>query len=89
MEQILVREVMSGSATTTNGIFVTPDTPIDEAARLMHKYKINRLPVLSDEGQILGTITASDIARARIELASPTERRESTLVQTASGMLVK
>jgi len=55
----------------------------------MRMHKIDQLLVLSDGGQVLGTITESDIARARFELISSTERYEWTLAQTPSDMSVK
>lgn len=38
----------------------TPDTDIEDAARIMAKYRINRLPVVKD-GTLVGIITRDDI----------------------------
>ncbi len=89
MEQILVLDIMSSPATIREGIFVAPDTTLDEATRLMREHKIDQLLVVSAEGNAIGLVTESDITRARIEMSPQTERRESILAQTLSGMLAK
>jgi acetoin utilization protein AcuB len=57
-----LREVM-----IINPITIDPEADIDEAARLIYKYKIGGLPVIS-EGKLVGIITISDILEAFIEL---------------------
>lgn len=51
-----VEEVMSNDVTT-----VTPDTTVDEAAKLMAKQKIRRLPVVQD-GELIGVVAIADLA---------------------------
>ncbi len=50
-----------------NPITVDPETTIDEAAKLIYKYKIGGLPVIS-RGKLVGIITITDILEAFIEL---------------------
>ncbi|MBW2997430.1 CBS domain-containing protein [Candidatus Woesearchaeota archaeon] len=50
-----VRDVMS-----TKIITVEPRTHIDDAAKIMSKHKIKKLPVL-DDGKLLGIITSTDL----------------------------
>lgn len=50
-----------------NPIVIDPETSIDEAARLIYKYKIGGLPVVR-QGQLVGIITVTDILEAFIEL---------------------
>lgn len=50
-----------------NPITVDPDTYIDEAAKLIYKYKIGGLPVVS-QGKLVGIITVTDILESFIEL---------------------
>ncbi|MFN3505365.1 MAG: CBS domain-containing protein [Caldimicrobium sp.] len=57
-----IREVM-----IINPIVIDPETSIDEAARLIYKYKIGGLPVVS-QGRLVGIITVTDILEAFIEL---------------------
>jgi acetoin utilization protein AcuB len=49
-------------------ICVTENTPIEEAASLLLKHRINGLPVISEDGKLSGIITTSDILGAFIWL---------------------
>jgi len=42
-------------------VTVTPDTPIDEALRLSAAHSVDRLPVISAEGEAIGLINTLDI----------------------------
>jgi acetoin utilization protein AcuB len=55
INKLLVRAIM-----TPAPIVVEPDTPADEAARLMLKNHINCLPVMKSE-TLVGIVTTSDI----------------------------
>uniref|UniRef100_A0A1D1Y8G1 Uncharacterized protein MJ1426 n=1 Tax=Anthurium amnicola TaxID=1678845 RepID=A0A1D1Y8G1_9ARAE len=54
-----VGEVMSSPAVT-----LTPDKTIMDAAALMLKMKIHRIPVLNEERQVIGMVTRTDIFEA-------------------------
>ncbi|WP_038057559.1 CBS domain-containing protein [Thermodesulfobacterium hydrogeniphilum] len=60
--QLPLKEVM-----ILNPITITPDTSIDEAAKIIYKYKIGGLPVVN-QGKLVGIITITDILEAFIEL---------------------
>lgn len=45
-------------------ITVTADSPLTEAANLMKKYNIRRLPVVQADGQVAGIVTIGDIRQA-------------------------
>jgi acetoin utilization protein AcuB len=45
-------------------ITIKPDIPIHDALKLMHKESIQRLPVVSDRGQMVGIISEMDILHA-------------------------
>jgi acetoin utilization protein AcuB len=62
LEKVRIQEIMTKKMYT-----VTPDTPIEEAARLMLTHKIGGLPVLR-EGTLVGIITETDILRAFVEM---------------------
>jgi len=49
---------------TPNPITVTPDAPVEEAARLIAKHKHNRLPVVDDDGRLVGVVTRLDVLDA-------------------------
>ena len=71
MRSIEVGEVMTRAVVT-----VRPDTSIREAAREMIGHQIGCLPVTSEDGNLLGLITETDLLRAAfLELpsAEPTE----------------
>ena len=57
VKQIMVKEV----------VFVRPNTPIEEAARLMSDKKIGSLPVVKEEN-LVGIITETDIFKVFIKL---------------------
>ncbi|HOT94162.1 MAG TPA: CBS domain-containing protein [Methanoregulaceae archaeon] len=56
-----VRTLMRGELITT-----TPETPIDDAARLMHERRIGALPVIEDS-RLIGLVTEFDLVRAYAE----------------------
>ncbi|WP_127584368.1 CBS domain-containing protein [Paenibacillus koleovorans] len=51
-----VKEVMSEGLTT-----VSPDTSVDEAAKMMASHKIRRLPVV-ENGKLIGVVAIADLA---------------------------
>ena len=54
---LLVKEVMS-----TNPATIGPDTPLSEAARILHEKKIGCLLVVED-GKLVGILTEGDFVR--------------------------
>jgi acetoin utilization protein AcuB len=62
LERVRIREIM-----TTKVHTVTPDSPIEEAARLMLRYKIGGLPVVQGES-LVGILTETDILKAFVDL---------------------
>ncbi|HTR48950.1 MAG TPA: CBS domain-containing protein [Verrucomicrobiae bacterium] len=66
-ERTAVRQIMRANPQT-----VPPDTPIEEAARLMRERKFGALPVVRD-GRPVGIITESDIFRAFVSVFSSEE----------------
>lgn len=62
LSKITVDDVMTRDVLT-----VTPDTPIEQAARIMADNKIGGLPV-TDNGSVLGIITETDIFKLFLEL---------------------
>jgi len=49
-------------------IIVTPDTEIENAAKIIYYNKIGGLPVVNSDDQIVGIITVADLVAAFIEL---------------------
>lgn len=56
---LLVREVMTADVLTA-----TPDTPVDELGALLVKRRINRIPIMSEDGALVGIVTREDVLRA-------------------------
>lgn len=53
-------DIKVGEIMTKDIIIITPDKTLEDAAKVMTKNKIKKLPVLFD-GKIVGIITASDL----------------------------
>jgi len=68
LSRLRVTELM-----TTDVITVAPDTPLEEAARIMADNKIGGLPVM-EEGRLVGIITETDIFKVFLELLGAREK---------------
>jgi acetoin utilization protein AcuB len=68
ISQLKVTEVMTTDVTT-----ISPDTPLEEAARIMADNKIGGLPVLQD-GHLVGIITETDIFKVFLEMLGARDR---------------
>jgi CBS domain-containing protein len=53
-----------GEVMTRHAISITANTPLPEAARIMHDKKIHRLPVVDENQHPIGIITEGDIVRS-------------------------
>jgi acetoin utilization protein AcuB len=56
---MLVRDQM-----TPNPIFAHPDTPVVEAQKLMQENRIRHLPILDDDGKLVGLVTQRSLMNA-------------------------
>lgn len=54
-------EIKVGEIMTKNIIVISPDATLEDAADVMTHNKIKKLPVINQEGQLIGIITASDL----------------------------
>ena len=52
----IIREIMNSQV-----ISVVAETDQEESARLMERYNINQLPVIDEEGRLIGVILAEDV----------------------------
>ncbi|MBI4558366.1 MAG: IMP dehydrogenase [Candidatus Hydrogenedentes bacterium] len=46
-------------------VTVSPGTTLDEAKELLHKHRIEKLPITTTDGKLVGLITIKDITKAR------------------------
>lgn len=61
-----IREVMSDQL-----IVADPDMSINDAARVIFRSGIQKLPVVDEQNQLLGIISNTDVIRSQIEHVSP------------------
>jgi acetoin utilization protein AcuB len=54
-------------------VTVNPETPLQDAARLMLTKKIGGLPVVDAANHVVGVITESDIFKAFVEIVEKSE----------------
>ena len=57
-DQVKVRDVAS-----TRLVTVDPQQDLDEALRMMAKHQVRRLPVVEEDGRLVGVVAQADIAR--------------------------
>jgi CBS domain-containing protein len=55
---VTVREVAS-----TNLVTIDPQQDLDEALRLMASNRVRRLPVVEEDGRLVGVVAQADVAR--------------------------
>lgn len=56
--EVLARDVMTGDVVT-----ITPEEPVDAAARVMLRNGVTRLPVVDVESKVIGIVTRTDLLR--------------------------
>jgi len=57
---------------TKNVIAVTPDTTVERLAKLMTEHKISGMPVLDENGKLVGIVTENDLISRNKRLHIPT-----------------
>jgi CBS domain-containing protein len=57
-QSVPVREVASKDLVT-----IEPQQDLNEALRLMASYQVRRLPVVEDDGRLVGVVAQADVAR--------------------------
>jgi len=79
-----LRALTAGDAMTSPAITITPHRPVAEAAGRMIDEGVNRLPVVSDDGALLGIVTRADVVRAfvRSDAEIVSEIREDVILRT-------
>jgi CBS domain-containing protein len=57
-DQVTVREVASQQVVT-----IDPQQDLSEALRIMAKHQVRRLPVVEEDGRLVGVVAQADVAR--------------------------
>src|SRR5438128_1965615 len=57
-QQVKVRDVASQDLVT-----IDPQQNLDEALRLMARHQVRRLPVVEEDGRLVGVVAQADVAR--------------------------
>lgn len=52
-----------GEIASTDVVSVDPQQDLDEALRLMAQHKVRRLPVIEEDGRLVGVLAQADVAR--------------------------
>ncbi len=65
-----VRGAAARDVMTARPLTVTEGTTARHAARLMEKRRVRRLPVLRDDGQVIGVVSRTDLLRALLPASS-------------------
>ena len=60
--------VLIGEIMTKEVLTVKEDDDISDAAQLMDTHSINRLPVVDDEGKLIGIVTRGDLINALVRI---------------------
>jgi len=58
------RTVTVGEIASRQLVTIDPEQSVDEAARLMAEHQVRRLPVVEEDGQLVGIVAQADIALA-------------------------
>jgi acetoin utilization protein AcuB len=64
----LIEDLTIEGVMITEPLTVTPETEVEDAAKLIYYHKIGGLPVVDVYGQVVGIITVADLVEAFIEL---------------------
>jgi CBS domain-containing protein len=77
LDTILIRDLI-----TPNPSVVKQDTAIEEVIDIMDKKGIEMIPVVEDDGRLIGVISRSDILKEKINERFVTIGREKTVTTT-------
>jgi CBS domain-containing protein len=60
-ERSRITAVTAAELMTKPPVTIGPNEPVTQAARLMYSRKVKRLPVVGDDGKLIGIVTRSDV----------------------------
>ena len=53
-----------GELASRDLVTIDPQQPLDEALRLMAQHQVRRLPVVEEDGRLVGIVAQADVAQA-------------------------
>lgn len=56
-------QVTAGEVASRQVVTVDPQQDLDEALRIMAKHQVRRLPVVEEDGRLVGIVAQADVAR--------------------------
>ncbi len=79
-----LRALTAGESMTAPPVTIGPDARVADAAAKMIDERVNRLPVVDEEGTLLGIVTRADLVRAfvRSDESIASEIRDDVILQT-------
>src|SRR3990167_8979844 len=77
----LIKDVMTKDVVTAE-----PGVSLDEAKKILHKHRIEKLPIIDDSGFIKGLITSKDITNIEDYPSASKDRKGRPLVGAAVGV---
>jgi CBS domain-containing protein len=89
-----VNAVTAADLMTRPPVTIGPDEPVTRAARLMFDQRVKRLPVISDDGTLIGIVTRSDVLSVynrpdpEIQRQVTQDLIQSTLLRDPAGFTV-
>jgi CBS domain-containing protein len=89
-----VNAVTAADLMTRPPVTIGPDEPVTTAARLMFDQRVKRLPVISDDGTLIGIVTRSDVLSVynrpdpEIQRQVTQDLIQSTLLRDPAGFTV-
>lgn len=82
-DQASVRTVMTLPDRIITG---TPNTSLDEARRILHEHRLEKLPLVDSQGNLVGLITAQDVIKRREHPEATKDERGRLRVGAAIGV---
>ena len=78
-------------------VTVGPSAPLGEAARLMHRHRVKRLPVVNEAGEVIGIVSRADLLKVFLredaeiarEISDDVLRRTLWIEPDTVGVLVR
>ena len=65
-----IRKQSAGDIMTSPAVAVHEDTPLTEIIRLFREHRINRTPVLNEQGKLVGIVSRADVIRSLTALTA-------------------